>query len=241
LTKSDTISELAKALCKAQGAIQPAIKDAENPFFHSTYADLSSVWEVARKPLADNGLSVSQLPGECRDNKILLKTILMHESGEFLSSTLEMPYLKSDPQAIGSAITYARRYALAAIVGIVADEDDDANKAAGKGQESPKETTKKVKEEKTGKVVSASPEIRAKLHQELEEYCKFPDGVIDKPMYLSTLKDISKFGEGDKEKFITDVFAIKSDQGQTISEKWINACIGKLRERTKKEASRAAS
>jgi hypothetical protein len=130
--KSGTIAELAKALCKAQSIIQNAKKDSQNPFYKSNYADLSSVWEVARKPLTDNGLSVSQLPGGCDGNKIKVRTILMHTSGEWLCSEFEMPFLKADPQAVGSAITYARRYALAAIVGIVADDDDDGNQAAGK-------------------------------------------------------------------------------------------------------------
>lgn len=137
--KSESIVELAKALCKVQAVIENAKKDAANPFFKSHYADLSSVWEVARKPLTDNGLSVSQLPGGCDGNKIKVRTILMHTSGEWLCSEFEMPFLKLDPQSVGSAITYARRYALAAIIGIVADEDDDGNKASGKTEgEEPK-------------------------------------------------------------------------------------------------------
>lgn len=127
--KSESIAELAKALCKVQAVIENAKKDSSNPFFKSHYADLASVWEVARKPLTDNGLSVSQLPGGCDGTKVKVQTILMHTSGEWLCSEFEMPYIKQDPQAVGSAITYARRYALAAIVGIVADPDDDAESA----------------------------------------------------------------------------------------------------------------
>jgi hypothetical protein len=131
IQKSDTIGELAKALCKVQSVIESAKKDAENPFFKSHYADLSAVWDVARKPLTDNGLSVSQLPGACDGSKIKIHTMLMHSSGEWIASDLEMPYIKSDPQAVGSAITYGRRYALAAVIGIVADVDDDAEGAVG--------------------------------------------------------------------------------------------------------------
>lgn len=132
--KSDSIIELAKALSKAQALIKPAIKDSENPFFKSHYADLSAVWEAARIAITSNGLSVTQLINTSEGNNINVETILLHESGEWISGAFNMPYLKVDPQAVGSAITYARRYALAAIIGIVADEDDDGNKAAEKGQ-----------------------------------------------------------------------------------------------------------
>lgn len=236
--RSETISELAKALSKAQAAIQPAIKDTENPFFKSSYADLSAVWEVARKPLTENGLSVSQLPGECKDNKVILQTILMHESGEYLCSILEMPYLKNDPQSIGSAITYARRYALAAIVGIVADEDDDGNGAAGKtDKEKTSKSEKTTNNQKSQSVATASEEKRAKLYKELCDYCKTSDGEVDKAMLTSVLKEISTFDNGKGERFITDIFADKSPQGTTISESWVNSCIGKLRKKTGKEAA----
>jgi hypothetical protein len=131
--KSDSIVEIAKALCQVQGVITNAKKDSENPFFKSSYADLASVWDAARIPLSANGLSVSQLPGSSDGSKVTITTILMHISGEWLCSSFEMPYIKQDPQAVGSAITYARRYALAAIIGVVADDDDDGNKAAGTG------------------------------------------------------------------------------------------------------------
>ena len=115
--------ELAAALAKAQGQMSGASKDSSNPFFKSKYADLHSVWEACRKPLSENGLAVVQLP-----NRDVLTTVLMHESGEYISS--EIPILAKDnsPQALGSAISYARRYALAAIVGVY-QVDDDAEAA----------------------------------------------------------------------------------------------------------------
>ena len=127
MERSENINELAAALAKAQGAMSHAVKDSLNPGYKSRYADLASVWEACRKPLADNGLSVTQLP-EPAETGLRLNTILMHTSGQFISSQIQMPLMKADPQGYGSALTYARRYALAAIVGVYQD-DDDANSA----------------------------------------------------------------------------------------------------------------
>jgi len=130
---SDEINELATALAKAQGEIEGATKDTENPFLKSKYADLGSVWAVARKPLSDNGLSVVQTPENCDSGNISLKTILFHSSGQWLASILEMPVTKQDPQGYGSAISYARRYSFAAIIGVYSeDEDDDGESATDK-------------------------------------------------------------------------------------------------------------
>ncbi len=128
MNHSEQINELASALSKAQGQIEGAKKDKANPFFKSVYADLASVWDACRKPLSDNGLSVTQCPEEA-DNGIAIETMLLHSSGQWIKSRYTMPVSKLDAQAVGSAITYARRYALSAVVGI-APEDDDGNAAA---------------------------------------------------------------------------------------------------------------
>lgn len=130
MNRSDTITELAKALVKAQAAIQPAVKDKTNPAFKSRYADLSSVWDACRKPLTDNGLSIVQMPIDAEPGRVALETILLHTSGEYISSTVSTALVKTDPQGVGSALTYLRRYALSAVVGVVADEDDDGNAAS---------------------------------------------------------------------------------------------------------------
>lgn len=127
MISSDQINELAAALTKAQGQLTHAVKDSTNPHFKSKYADLASVWEACRKALVDNNLAVTQLPEPC-ENGLKLTTVLTHSSGQYIASTLQMPLQKADPQGYGSALTYARRYALAAIVGVYQD-DDDANTA----------------------------------------------------------------------------------------------------------------
>lgn len=126
---SATLGALAEALAKAQGEMTHAKKSAENPFFKSHYADLPAVIDAARPYLAKNNLAVTQLPTGAADNMELI-TMLIHSSGEYVQSRYPIRPIKHDPQSIGSAITYARRYAFCAITGMAAmGEDDDGNAA----------------------------------------------------------------------------------------------------------------
>lgn len=131
MQKSDSINELAKALVKVQRALKPAVKESDNPFFKSKYADLTAVWEACYLPLADNGLALVQV-GEptIEGDKVHLTSMLIHESGQWIAGTFSAPYVKQDAQAVGSCITYLRRYSLAAMVG-VRTEDDDGAAASG--------------------------------------------------------------------------------------------------------------
>ena len=115
-------------MCKAQSEMGGAVKDANNPFFKSKYADLSAVVQAVKDPFANNGLSYVQFPIE-EGGRIGVETILMHESGEWLSNSFTVQLSKQDAQGAGSAITYCRRYALQAIAGIPS-EDDDGNHAS---------------------------------------------------------------------------------------------------------------
>ena len=125
MNKSESITELAKALVKFHSVMGKVSKDAKNPFFKNNYASLSNIIEAVTKPLNDNGLSVLQLPSIEG-----LTTLLLHESGEWISSVSATPVKDAtDPQKLGSAITYARRYALGAILSLNIDEDDDGQKA----------------------------------------------------------------------------------------------------------------
>lgn len=128
--EQSAINELAAALAKAQGEIQPAPKDAANPFFKSRYASLPAIREAMRVAFANHGLSVIQRP-YIFDGKLVLETILLHESGQYMDcGELSAQVDLDNPQQMGSAITYFRRYALAAISQTVADEDDDGNAAS---------------------------------------------------------------------------------------------------------------
>ena len=140
MQKSDTITKLAVALNNFQKAVEGAKKSSDNPYYSSKYADLAEIWKTIREPLTANGLSVTQLPDEAFTDriddknivmKVAVETVLLHESGEWISSRTVLPIVKRDPQAVGSAITYARRYGLSAILGIH-QEDDDANTHSAK-------------------------------------------------------------------------------------------------------------
>ena len=132
MEKSETIKNLAVAMAKAQGEMGGAHKGANNPFFKSKYADLGAVIQAVKEPFANHGLSYVQFPIE-ESGRIGIETILMHESGEYLSNSFTVQLTKQDAQGAGSAITYCRRYGLQAVAGIPS-EDDDGNAASKQAQ-----------------------------------------------------------------------------------------------------------
>lgn len=140
MQQSNTIAELAKALVLFHVKVDTIKKDAKNPFFKSTYASLPNILEGINEPLIESGLSVAQFPS----GENGLTSILLHESGEFISAEYQMRPVKDDPQGRGSCITYQRRYALASILGLNIDEDDDGNTATfgGKNPQEAEDNTK---------------------------------------------------------------------------------------------------
>jgi len=136
----ENMNELSSALVEAQKQMGAAKKGATNPFFKSTFANLGNIIEAIKDPLLSNGICYVQTV-ESEDGKNYLRTSLIHKSGQSLSGRMLIKPTKDDMQGIGSAITYARRYGLQAIVGLPA-EDDDGNAASvevKKPLESPKE------------------------------------------------------------------------------------------------------
>lgn len=127
--QSGEIDQLTAALNRAQLAMVPAAKDKVNPFYHSKYADLGTVWE-ALHAFRTEGIVFTQSPMDSPDGYIVLETQMTHISGQWMRSRLKMRLGKDDPQGAGSAITYARRYALGAMTGLVTEEDDDGNAAS---------------------------------------------------------------------------------------------------------------
>lgn len=129
MQKSESLQNLAAALVKFHLKVDKIKKDAKNPFFKSSYASLSNILEQIDTPLIESGIAVSQFPTGDHG----LTTILIHaDSGEYMMAEYIMKPVKDDPQGIGSSITYQRRYALAAILGLNIDDDDDANAASKK-------------------------------------------------------------------------------------------------------------
>lgn len=156
MNKSESIDELAGALAKAQGQIKDAAKDTVNGYFKSKYADLASVWAAARKPLADNGLSIIQSVSSDSEHHYV-ETTLAHSSGQWVSDIVRLTLKDDSMQGLGSAITYARRYQLAAFAGVAPDDDDDGNAASGK--QKPQETHTATKPAQA--VESVKPEANA--------------------------------------------------------------------------------
>ena len=148
MNKSDTIASLAAALNKAQAEMSGAKKSAKNPFFKSNYANLEEVINCVKEPFADNGLSFVQFPIS-GDGVAGVETIIMHESGEFISGEFMLKCSKNDPQGMGSAITYARRYGLQSACGVPSEDDDGNAASAKKPAMTAKEASNKINDAKT--------------------------------------------------------------------------------------------
>jgi len=130
MRNSESIKGIAVALSKAQAEIETAEFDSTNPHFHSRYASLTAVMKAVRKPLANHGLAIIQTPEQAEGGKLVLVTMLLHASGEFIAGEVPIILSKNDMQGLGSAITYAKRYGISALLGVVTDEDDDGNQAS---------------------------------------------------------------------------------------------------------------
>jgi hypothetical protein len=141
MNRSENIAKIASAIVKAQAEMGNAVKDSKNPFFKSKYADLNAVREACMPALNKHGVSVIQ-PTSVIEGKLYVETVLLHESGEFLSGLYEVVVGKqNDPQALGAAISYSRRYGLQSMVNIGAS-DDDAESAVDRGTSRPNFSTK---------------------------------------------------------------------------------------------------
>lgn len=129
MNKSENINELAKSLAIFQTKVKQPLKDANNPFFKSKYVPLQNVVQAVTETAGELGLSFIQYPVN-EENKIGVITLLMHESGQYIETDPIFTHIaKQDPQAVGSAISYMKRYSLSAVFGITADLDDDAESA----------------------------------------------------------------------------------------------------------------
>jgi hypothetical protein len=140
MNKSESIVNLAAAMVNAQKQVKGALRDSENPYFHSKYADLESVWNACREAAEANDLAVVQFPVSSAEG-VGVETVVMHASGEWISNEFILPFKEdkkgdkvADAQAGGSCITYARRYAVAAIFRVCPEDDD--GQAASNGTQS---------------------------------------------------------------------------------------------------------
>ena len=169
MNRSESISKFAAAFVKAQSAMGNAVKGSANPFFKSKFADLNAIREACTPVLNENGISVMQ-PTTVVDGKHYIETILLHESGEYLSGLYEIVVAKAnDPQSLGAAISYARRYGLQSMVSLGA-EDDDAESALGRSKSTSyaksQTTSAAVEKIPNNTTVSASPQVNTVVGSE---------------------------------------------------------------------------
>ena len=209
---SETIDALAVALAKAQAALRNAPLDKTNPHFKNQYATLASIRDTVTPVLAKHGLSVVQ-GTETVDGYFALYTRLLHESGQWIESAYPLPMHLDKPQAMGSAMTYARRYSLAAICNIVGDDDDDAE--AAQGVEPAKQTAKKP--------------VKNGASDAGETYTNMALGIIKNTKVSAD--ELRKWWEEERDNRIKN--SITKEQLETMKE----AVMVKLDEITQKEAT----
>jgi hypothetical protein len=183
---SDSINELATALAKAQAEIKNATQNKMNPHFRSKYADLANIREAITPYLAKQGLSISQI-SHIREGVdgmpayVIWRTILMHTSGQYITSEWPIPYRPDKPQAMGSDSTYARRYGLSGVTGIASEEDDDAE-LASKTSANGKPAPMRYDEDQSNGIAQAMLEQIEELTtlQSLDDYAKEHAGTYGK-------------------------------------------------------------
>jgi len=172
---SETTAKLDAALAKAQGEITPAIKDKVNPAFRSKYANYDSIIEACRPALSKYGISVTQWPLHSEDNLLHMITRLAH-GGEWMTAQFSIPVDKNNAHGYGSATTYAKRFSLAAAVGISSDEDDDGNAVADN------KTPQKIDPQKNAQAHAANAAL-TKSNKDAEErkakFCEWARGHIE--------------------------------------------------------------
>lgn len=185
---SDQIELISKSVSIAQGEMNPASKTTVNPFFKSTFATLTQVWDAIREPLSKNNLSIFQ-DVVTTPNGIAVSTRVCHSSGQWIEfGPLEITLVKKDAQSLGSATSYAKRYALCAAIGVVADEDDDGERAMNR-------SVKKQEVIETKEVDPFEIEDQAKNeHDKLMQFThQYPEENSDNiGIFFATLKEAWK-------------------------------------------------
>lgn len=177
MNKSESITELNKALANFHKELKQPMKDANNPFFKSKYVPLENVVEAIDDVAPKFGLTYSQYPVTTDDGKVGISTVLLHESGEFIEyppATTKPD--KNTPQGVGSTLTYMRRYSLSAVFGITSDQDDDGNEASGNA---------KAKQTSNKNVQMASAQTIGTLKKEVIEFTNLIKGTEkEAPQYI---------------------------------------------------------
>lgn len=215
MQKSNEISEISKALAEFRKEVKQPLKDANNPFFKSKYVPLENVVEAIDDVAPNHGLSFTQWPVSDGNGNVGVSTMLLHSSGQYIE--YDPVYMKPDkqtPQAIGSAITYSKRYSLSAVFGITSDEDDDGNQATGNGNNNQRKQHNQLPVQDKGKV-----ELVKQNANDLADIINAQDGADQSnPMTQQKIIDtyikkigISNIGQATNEQLITITQYIKKN------------------------------
>ncbi len=215
-SSSEGLEKLFTALSKAQGEMKPAVMDCRNPHYNSQYASLTSVQDAYREPFARHGLLITQMVFS-KDNRYSIRTVLGHSSGQWMSNVFTLLLDKQNMQGLGSAVTYARRYGISSLIGVVDTEDDDGNAAVDrpvKSQETTPAPQGKVVSPKTGEAPKAFIQMPGKVSlaqiQQLthmtDEYSWGTDRVR---AYLKTYFNVDSMKDMTQEQFKNITTAIK--------------------------------
>lgn len=198
--QSENINELAAALAKAQGEMGHAAKASDNPYFKSKYADLPAVIDAAKPALAKHGLSVTQFTDIDPEGKVILIAQLNHSSGQWVRGWYPLNPVKSDPQGLGSAYTYGRRYTFCGLTGVAATgEDDDGNAASGN-----------VVEKKPAKKESAKD--KSERYQFIKDSLIGSDDFTELQNVWSAHHDAIKEFQREDQTFYDDLLRTKDDR-----------------------------
>jgi hypothetical protein len=211
--QSEQINELASAMAKMQGELESAAKSSENPFLKNKYADLATVWDVCRLPMSKNGLSLIQqirpatvLIGDTivySNDKAMLVTTIMHSSGQWMRSVCPIITSKQDAQGMGAGITYMRRYAMCAMLGITQD-DDDGNSASGITS---KAFTEKQLHEAINDLIEAFPYEKKDIAAKYLEHCRAHYKMKKGSKWADILYSELLAASSDVESFIKSVYS----------------------------------
>lgn len=186
---SENLSNLAAALAKFQAEVKNPANTAANPFFKSKYAPLPDILNIVRPLLSKHGLSIVQMPSGDGEN-ITVATLLLHESGEWIEACpLTLRADKTTAQGAGSAITYGRRYAVSALLGISSEDDDDGNHASKPEQKQPEQ--KKAEPKKAEKPELANKKQLDSIYA-LAKELNIPVAEMKEIIYARTEKNSSK-------------------------------------------------
>jgi len=213
---SYTTAKITDALVKAQAAYGPVETSGTNPHFRSRYATIGDLWNASRDALAGNGLAVSQT-FQLRDGVLLLVSKLLHVSGEWLASELPLELLMKSAHATGSAVSYARRYSLSALLGlVVGEEDDDGNAAVGLTKPAPEYRMAEVARRGPGRPPKESPEAMHKRMADMREKAKAKREAEAKPE--------GPFPEPSEPE--DDLMRDREEDAEEVEPEWLDSLVG---------------